>query len=718
MTRKNWKNAAARLSALAVMCTWAHAASAQESATASKPKGDDLELDEVVVTARMVKESLQDAPVAVTTLSGDMLDTRGIRDLGDASKLASSVKFSSDADVRAGVSIRGVGQSSDVRAAPGVGLFVDGIYQPSSAYYTVPFFDVQRIEVLKGPQGTLYGKNTMGGAINILSREPTDELGGSLMAETASGEQRIFNGVINLPMTSQFGNRTAVFYREADGLQDNRTTGEDALWRDDYAIRSRFVYDPDNGFTSSLSLFYADLESAPFNYSSTNEGLNDPIDNVTKDINGRIVSKYTGVNFTNSFEFESVTLTSLTSYDNGDVDSVVDGDYREVSRLRAGGVSDRDTYAQELRLADSGASDSNFHWLLGVYYSDDDIQSTSLNELNLGPNFGGFRTLTSGIRHETGETYAGFGQITYIVGDFEFVAGVRYDRDERNDDSSNTDSFPLRPAYIVSDESLVSKEWQPKVSVSYHFTPDVMAYGLAARGFRAGGFNPLGVPPEYATYDSELTTSYEGGLKSELFDQRLRLNSAIFYTEYTDILQTDRVELPPPQGFIIVSRNGGEAKSYGVELDAAYKLSPGLTVSGGYTYLDITNDETPYGLYRPEVTGFANHNANLQAEYLRPFGDEMFFGAHLSATYIGETPMGSETVLGVAHDLDRHAHTVVDASLDLTFQSITVSLFGKNIFDEDYYTSYIPAANAIVKTSALGTLNQPAQYGVRLSASF
>ncbi|KMS51953.1 hypothetical protein V474_02590 [Novosphingobium barchaimii LL02] len=680
-------------------------AMAQESETRSTRTGDGVSLEDIIVTARKFEERLQDAPVSVTTVTGETLEKRGIRDLSEITKLASSMKFDSDADVRAGVSIRGVGQSSDVNAAPGVGMFIDGVYQPSSAFYTVPFFDAQRIEVLKGPQGTLYGKNTMGGAISIVSRDPTDTLGGDFMVEGSSGPQIVANAAVNLPIAGEeFGNRTSVFYRYSEGLQKNRTTGENANERRDFAVRSKFVARL-GGLRSMLSLFHADLQSAPFAYSTTNLGLNDPIDNVTKDINGKIVSKYTSVNFTNSLELgDTATITSLSSYDHANVDTLGDADFTGVSALRVSGLLKRDTYAQELRLASSPASGSALRWLVGGYYSDDKIRSDSLSEARFPVV--GFRPLSVGAKAEDGNNYAGFGQATLSLGDLELVGGLRYDRETRTNVSSE-----IGLAGVTRfDERVVSKAWQPKVSASYHFAPEVMVYGLVARGFRAGGFNALTAPAAFRSYQPEKTTNYEAGLKSEFFDRRVRLNVAGFYTDYSDILQSD-IFLNPTGGQTVVSRNGGKARSYGVELDGAWRVTKGFTLTGGYTYLDIRNKEIPLGQIRRRVSSFSPHTFNVQADFVQDIAEDWSIAAHASANYIGRTPIGTEVEW-------RDAHTLVDASFDINYANATLTIFGKNIFDEKYYTSFIPRTSTALRTSALGLLNRGAEYGVRLSAHF
>lgn len=683
-----------------------HAAYAQEREEATV--ADDGGLAEIIVTARKFKERLQDAPVSVTTVTGETLEARGIRDLSEITKLASSVKFDSDADVRAGIAIRGVGQSSDVNAAPGVGLFVDGVYQPSSAYYTVPFFDAQRIEVLKGPQGTLYGKNTMGGAISIYSRDPGDRIAANFAVEGSSGPQVVANAAVSLPIAGEaFGNRTSVFYRYSEGLQRNRTTGENATQRRDFAVRTRFVAEPSDNLRSSLALFYANLQSAPFAYSTTNQPLNDPIDNVTKDINGLIVSKYRSVNFTNSLDLGgAVTLTALTSHDNAHVNTLGDADFTGTSALRVSGILKRNTFAQELRLSSMDNAESNLRWLIGGYYSDDEVRSTSLSEARFPVV--GFRPLSSGAKAEDGRNYAGFGQVTLVLGQLELVGGLRYDEDTRTNVSNELSG--LTGVNTLFNERVVSKAWQPKVSLSYHFTPDVMAYGLMARGFRAGGFNAITAPAAFRSYQAERTTSYEGGLKTEFFDRRVRFNAAVFYTDYTDILQTD-IFVNPTGGQTVVSRNGGKARSYGTELDLAFRVTSALTLSGGYTYLDIRNAAIPLGAIRREVSGFAPHNFNVQADYQQSIGDGMSLGAHVSATYIGRTPLGTETVW-------RDAHMLVDASIDLNVEGLTLSVFGKNIFDEKYYTSYIPRTSTALRTSALGLLNRQAEYGLRLTGRF
>lgn len=716
MTHRTLMGTSACLCAMAVALGWASSAAAQEASgeigvqnrqTAAE-KADRVQLEDIIVTARKVSERLQDAPVSVTTVTGDTLATRGIRDLSEVTKLAPSVKFDSDADVRAGISIRGVGQSGDVNAAPGVGLFVDGVYQPSSAYYTVPFFDVERIEILKGPQGTLYGKNTLGGAISIISRAPGDQLAANFAIEGSSGRQAVVNAAVNVPIVGDvFGNRTSFFYRYSEGLLPNRTTGGNGDMRRDFAVRSRFVLKPAGSFRSALSLFYADLQSAPFAYSTTNLGLNNPINNVTKNINGLIVSRYKSVNLSNSIDVGPATLTSLTSYDNGHVDTLGDADFTGTSALRVSGLSDRDTFAQELRLTNADGSTSNVRWLIGGYYNHDLLRSTNLSEANFGA-LAGFRPLTSGAKREKGRTYAGFGQVTLTLDKFELLGGVRYDDEIRRNVSNNLNG--LTRVNTLFDAQVVSKAWQPKVSISYHFTPDVMAYGLVTRGFRAGGFNAITAPAAFASYQPEKTTNYEGGLKTELFGRRVRLNAAGFYTDYSDILITDIIR-GTDGSQTVISRNGGKARSYGGELDASWRVTRGFTLTGAYTYLDIKNAVIPTGLIRREVSGFAKHNFNVQADYVKSLSNDVSIGVHASAAYIGRTPLGTE----VAY---RDAHTSADASFDINVQAMTISVFGKNVFNEKYYTSYIPAASTALRTSALGLLNRPAEYGVRLTGRF
>lgn len=674
-------------------------------------QGEGEGLEDIIVTARKVQERLQDAPVAVTTVTGDKLDERGIRNLSETMKLASSLKLDSDADVRAGVAIRGVGQSGDVNVAPGVGMFIDGVYQPSAAYYTVPFFDTQRIEILKGPQGTLYGKNTMGGAISIISREPGDVLGMNFSVEASSGSQIVAIASVDMPISEGFGNRTSVFYRYSKGLLPNRTLGGKADGRRDFAARTRFVLNSDSKFKSSLSMFYADLQAEPLSYSATTLGLNEAINNVTKNINGLTVSRYKSVNFTNSLDLGAATITSLTSYDKGNVSTLIDGDFVARSLLRVTGTSSRNTFAQEFRVASSDDGNSNFRWLVGAYYSDDRVRSNSLNEINVGV----FRPQAAGIKRESGKTYAGFGQVTLILDKLELVAGLRYDDESRANVSSTVNSFPV--AYTSNfNAKVTSKAWQPKVSASYHFTPDIMAYALVSRGFRAGGFNPITAPAGRTSYRPERTTNYEGGLKTELFGRRIRLNSAFFYTDYTDILLTDQVPGTDSRP-VILSRNGGKARSFGFELDAAVRVTSQLTLNGGYTYLNIKNDVIPTGGIRREVTGFAPHVFNVQADYNRNLSEDVTLGAHISASYIGRTPMANEVTW-------RKAHLTSDASLDLRFRNVTLSAFGKNIFNEKYYTSYLPASatplGALAPSLAtpLGLLNRPAEYGVRLSGKF
>ena len=350
--------------------------------------------------------------------------------------------------------------------------------------------------------------------------------------------------------------------------------------------------------------------------------------------------------------------------------------------------------------------------MLGAYYSNDDLNTSSQTFIAAID-----QELAAASKHETGDTYAGFGQVTWTLNQLEFVAGIRYDKETRDNSTTEVASFPPPVRETDFSGKVTSEEWQPKVSISYHFTPDVMGYALASKGFRAGGFNPITAPPEYDSFKPENTLNYETGLKTELLGRRLRLNSAVFYTDYTDKLITDSVRNPNGGGLTIISRNSGKAESYGFELDGAFKVSQSLTVSGGYTYLSIKNDEIPERGVRRAVTGFANNVFNAQADYLRPLGNGMDFGAHVSTSYIGEMWMGREPE-------KRDAVNLVDASLEIIvpniafLENVTFTVFGKNVFNTKYYNSYISAEDAIVHAYALGLLNQPSQFGVRVAAGF
>ena len=725
MANRKWTKAAAGVGALAMALGWAHGAVAQETVDSTESTSSSA-LPDVVVTARRVTENLQDTAVGVTQLSGETLETRGIRDLGEITKLSSSLNFDSNSDVRAGMSIRGVGRSSDVNAAPGVGLFIDGVYQPSSAQYTVPFFDAERIEVLRGPQGTLYGKNTMGGAVSVISRDPSGEFGTNFSLERSTGNTTVANVSVDAPLVGDvLGNRTSVFYRDTDGLQDNQVTHNDPSTRHDIGVRSRFLFEPNDTYRSALSLFYADLQSNPFPYSETTpaRGLNHPVDNIVKDLNGLINSEYRGANLTNTFDFGSVVLTSLTSYDRSHVTTIADTDFTATAGLRTSGYSRRDNFSQELRLASDEDSSSNLSWLVGGYYDNEEYHTNSRSEVN----FLGWRTISSGDRHESGETFAGFGQATLIVNDFEFVAGLRYDHQTRVSDNSSLSrpggNFFLPLVRTHLDQEVVSEAWQPKLSLSYHFTPDIMGYALAARGFRAGGFNGLTlIEEDRQSYDPEFTTTIEGGLKTELFDRRLRLNFATFHTAYEDVLITDLAAAgeTTDNTVAVYSRNGGKARSIGFELEGAWRITPDLTLSGGYTYLDFKNNEVIAPYTQREVTGYAHNTANLSLDYLHEFTEAFSLGAHTSISYIGETPTTvNQTATVPKRNITemRDAHSTVDASLDFNINNFTVSLFGKNIFDEQYYTSYI--GNTINPSGrAIGILNRPAEFGVRLAGRF
>lgn len=659
-----------------------------------------------MVTARKTEESLQDAPVSVTALSGLQLETKGIRDLSGVAQLTPSLTFVSDLDQRSFVAIRGVGLTNDSRVAPGVAMFVDGVYQPSPAFFNIPFFDIERIEVLKGPQGTLYGKNTLGGVISVVTRAPNGELSATASVSYARGNELDLSGSVNLPISDGIANRTSLLYRDADGVYDNKVTGEDADWREDVAFRTRFDINPSENINSSLTGFYAKLKSGTLNYSLTSQGINKPVDNIVKSDGGFAESEYYSVNFTNTIDVGNVSITSVTSYDDGESYWENDDDFFQARILYDNSIDHRKVFAQEVRLSSNREGGDGFRWLVGGYYSKED----RLNTFNTNVFFPvvGLTTLSSVEQNEDADTYAGFGQAYLRTGDVEFSVGMRYDRENRGNIAVTSSlTSPVQTRAI--DDSF--QAWQPKASITYFMSEGAMAYALAARGFRAGGFNLANAPLNDQSFGEEKTWNYEIGAKTEWFDRSLRLNGALFYIDYTDVIQSVLVTSQLGTA-LIISRNQGKARSYGGELEMAWRVSQELTLTGGFSYTNARTKNLPLNAFSRRFGFVPRTMMNLNADYTTQLTDSIGLGLRAGVSRMGKTYLGVSEL--------RDPFTIVNVGMDINYQNVTLTLFCDNVFNEKYFTSFIRQAilAPLGVPGNIGTLSRPAEYGVRLTANF
>ena len=681
-------------------------------APASVLAQDDPEpavLAEVVVTAQKREEQVQDVPIAITVLPGELLDQRGLTGLDDISRLTPSLRIESGEnpnDTR--IVMRGIAAGSvELTSAPTVGVYVDGVYMSGRQGLNVDLLDVGQIEVLRGPQGTLYGRNTAAGALNITTRRPTASPTARFGTELGNYDAYKLSAALGGPLAPGLNGRIALTTSSREGYVEN-TEGSPLGGFELRAARLALAYD--NGpFSADLTVdaLEDEIGSNPNvgNWRDRRVSLNDR-NEVLRDVAGGALRL--------GYDFGSVSLTSITGYRywrDERYDDLDDGPTSD--SLSLNDVSSR-SLSQELRLASVG--DARLDWLVGLYGVSEEIDSYSDLTLTLGPaQFRGFaRTVFED------ESYAVFGQATYdLTETLKLTVGGRYTEDTREQTQTQTGFIPglIGSATGQPVESASETDYglfTGRLAVSYEPTPEHTVYGSISQGYRAGGSNVSAAAPQ-AAYDPEESLNYEVGYKGRLWDDRLQVSAAAYFIDYQKL----QVFLTDPVTLVSYTSNSEAAESYGFEFEAAAVLAPGLTAVGslGWTRARYTDfelcDASPVASctgnemqYAPDWTGAA------RVDYRRPIagGHEIFAG--LDVNYTGEmyfTPTN-------AADSLREALWLTNGEVGVAFSDGTrVALWGRNLTNEQYFTAYTEPGLSPVSTYALGL---PRTWGVRLSKSF
>ncbi len=663
---------------------------------------------EIIVTARKRNETLLDVPVAVSAISGDTLAKRNINSVREAALLSPGLNISSDGAGRAFVSIRGVGVTLVGTVQPGVGLFVDGIYRPNTAYLNNPLLDVERIEVLRGPQGTLYGKNTLGGAINVITRQPGNSFEARGQASYAGPDNSwLVSGSVSGPIIQdKLAVRVAASHREQDGFINNVTVGGKSNPLNTDSINATIRATPSEDVTLTINGYYDWIKgtnvpyarvSGPTNYLRTNQF----------NALGITSYKYRGINakFEAPLEALNTKLTLQAAYDLRNTSSPdSDADFGPLNAVRDNGRDRLRTLTTELRL-DTTLNDQ-LSTLFGLFYSRETLNSALNRTIVIAGN-----ALVRTTDRREGDTYAAFGTMFWKPNaDWEVAAGLRYDHESRK--ASGTTAGVALP-----DASLKSNQVQPKLTITRHWDSRLMTYASVARGYRGGGFNAPNAPSR--TYKGDSTWTYEVGTKYAT--RGVSLSGAVFYNDYKNYIGLNSIAPAVPAGLVTVDLNTGDVESYGIELEAAVKPTSQWTVSGGLTYQHSRiTDSSPYTrvtgrtLSSDRLTFQPDIMFNLSSDYVVPIGDDTLTfsgnvqgkGKRLAATLNQTTP----TFL--------KGYALVNGSISWKHGPVELALFANNIFNKEYFESYIEKTTlqlAGLPASDLGIIGDRRRYGVRAS---
>jgi len=570
-------------------------------ALAQAASADNAMLDEVVVTAQRRSERLQDVPVTVTAFGAEQVKEARIREIDDVSSRTPGLEFDAFPASQPRIAIRGIG-STDRGAAgdPSSAVFLDEIYLGRPAMVAFDAFDVERIEVLKGPQGTLYGRNVVGGAVNVVSKRPNLS-GFDTGVEATVGNYDRFEGAgfVNAPFADgKAAVRASAAWRKHDGYVDNTFTGGSLEDQDTLSGRFQVAAELSPTFRVQAGVdgtrdrgtgpgqHVLDLDdTSPYAAFWT---VDRDRDHSAGSIDGHQDRDTWGLRFQADWDLSFATLTYLGSYRDLDYDTYYDFDGGNPSTnfigIEGGNAETSDASSHELRL--SSLPDSPIHWVVGAYNFNSDTHRTDTLVLDIGG--AGTEVFTQDAQLKS---YAVYGDVTVPVGErFAVIGGLRYSKDKKDyrvDDLAGDSLFRAEEPFDVSSSaSFDAVTWRTGVN----FQPDKnnLFYAMISTGFKSGGFQDLPATAEEAgdAFDPEHATQYELGQKSTFLGGALVWNNTLYWMDYSD-LQTRRTV---PSG-AVVTDNAGAATIKGYETYLSWRPFHGAKLVASYGYTDAKFDE-------------------------------------------------------------------------------------------------------------------------------
>ena len=716
---------------------------AQEDTTTASESGQ-LMLDELVITARKREESLQDVPIAVTGIGGDQLRDEQITDLSEIALQVPSFTFQSQNSMESEMFIRGVGsvRLNGATADPSIGTFLNEVYVGRRGSATPPIFDLSRVEVLRGPQGTLFGKNIVGGAINLITAAPQDEFDAGGSVSIGNYSSVLAEGFVTGPVTDTVSARLALFRETHDGYAKNIVTGQDLEDKDSTAGRLSLNWDAsDTVFVSVVADYSQDRAGGPSRHAVDDPktpGFGFITPNIPEDprVNVSPYDQYAdrdtaGLTGRVEWDIGEMSLVYLAAYRYGQGD----GRWTQAGAASPPSITDstltqHELYqgvTQELRLASS--QDNAFRWVAGLYYLDENVKRVSRNTatsfLPGGP--GGTRASLDGdniyLGYSDTASYAAFGEVEYdITPDVTLAVGGRFTHDKKDLDTRavildyGLPGDILSPAPLQEEYDVVqSEEWSeftPKVAVNWTPTEDALIYASYASGYKGGGWQGATANAVAAAtpYDPESASTYEIGLKAEWFNNRLRTNLAAFYTDFTDL----QVELLDDVNLTLVVANAADAAIKGVEYEVRVLPTEWLTLFAAGSFLD-----TEYKDYIDPLRGIDYSGNQLQrtpdfqytigADIDHRLTDSLNFIAALNYSYQDQMFWGPDN-----HN-EEPGYGLLNGRIGIAAADgrWTATIWGKNISDELYRVSIIPFAG-----DEVSLYGAPETYGVRFSARY
>ncbi len=679
----------------------------------------------VVGRARKRTESVQSVPESVTALNSEGIENNGINNVANFAKLVPNLKLNSSQS--AGINfltVRGIPQIRNADAP--VAFVIDGVTIPDPSLLNQELFDLALIEVVKGPQGALYGKNAIGGAINIYSKEPVNTTKNNLTLGYGNA-----NSLLAQFVSSGAIKKDKVFYRLStqfknfDGLLTNEFNGKKVDFERNFNVRGQLIARITDNFKASATLQFIDIAAGATRYSVNPTGnvfvdgfpggtLNpDPEEGnnvINHDEPGKSDVSNAFGNLNLEYTAGKVKMQSITSYNYVDRSLSGDLDFTPFDDFTQGETAETRTFNQELRL-NNVASEGKINWSAGGFYQDIEkpfFQDGLSRDFDLNQLFYG---IAADVINTT-TTFALFGFMDYKITDkLTASAGFRYDNDTFKQQDNLFEETSERSNNII----------QPKASLSYQASENALIYVNYGRGYRTGGYNPALTDRFNRDFEDELTDNFELGFKTSMWNNRFILNGSVFYTDFTNQQQY----VFDLNTFFPGNYNYDKSKILGFELDAKVRLSKYLDLLANYGFVDseITEGGTTGGAdgtatdlnaFNGKKTPFVPvNNFNIGLESNVEISEGINLNANINLNSTGKTYWDELN----QDAFTTSAYQLLDARASIAFDNIKFTIWGTNILDTQYYTEYVPAS-LFGAFDDLGWRGRPATFGASVSIDF
>lgn len=711
----------------------------------SLPQAAQAQLDEIIVTAQKREQSLQEVPIAVTAIDADYIESRNITSINSLSSLAPNVKIENTPGNTTGaqISIRGgVTINPALTWEPTVGIYLNGSYIGKTQGSIFDVADIERVEVLRGPQGTLYGRNTLAGAINLITAKPTEEFGGSVKVGYGNYNSRMAKGTVNLGQLGPIRAKVSGMIEKRDGFVDVVANPFPGVLAAGPTSTDELEDLDKQSFLVALSADLSDTISLDYTFDYSKADQNPVFSQIVNVSPGNIFdptspayvgfpagggtyfgfpldlyvdserqfeatvdgpvfekSKVQGHNFTASLETGFGDLKSISSFRKLDWDDSLDLDGSPLPLAHTQRISDYDSFSQEFHLAGGTGS---IGYVVGAYYFEDD--GYTFNPQNF---FGGASVFDSQYGFET-KAFAGYANAEIGVTDAITIAGgLRYTDEEKSIDRTNIavrftglpDNTPFVPAGTTGSTSF--DDLSPQVSVNFEASDQINFYAKYAKGFKSGGFNGEAgsVAETLRPYQAETVNSFEIGAKTRFFDNRLMLNATAFLNKHKEM----QLSVFTAQGAAASDiRNAGRANISGIEIESLFQLSESFTARWNVGFLD------------PEYKEFNEFGMDVSDDRAFPHAPKTTFSAGFDWDVV-QDDWGTVTLTGDMNHTSQYftfpysltpsapqqafnsradSRTLLDARLawgdiPIASQNVELAVWVKNLSDKEYLANFI-----------------------------